>query len=270
LDGHRRQAEFRGLHLWTLVACVGGVLLWNFSFYRQDDLLSAGEPRGVPPAGVEGGADPQLAAGSTAGGMDLELMRPPLLDAPLSLDGVGDSPEERQGAQPDPDDAQRTRGAQSARIATGSAGEPGQLVEHLDPLRFVRGWVIDDLRTGLWETSYEGGEPRSSGHYSNDLRDGNWSFWAPSGGLVLNGDYRDGKREGVWNGWHPNGARRSQQSFSDGQLGGNWVLWFSTGQIKERGQYVRGLREGSWEFFDIQGNTDLRTGLYRNGRRISD
>ena len=82
--------------------------------------------------------------------------------------------------------------------------------------------------------------------------------------------FLDGKQEGAWSGWNPDGTRRSEQYYSQGRRTGTHTLWFTNGQIKETGPYVNGLRHGPWQFYDFQGNPDLRTGTYVNGQRVTD
>ena len=177
--------------------------------------------------------------------------------APAGEGAVGDAGEVWQG-----DQRLESQGAEH--------GESQDLVPHVDPLRFVRGWERDGQRTGLWQTTYEDGRPRSSGNYEEDVREGRWRFWARSGQLEISGDYRGGRRDGAWSGWHPDGSRRSQQAYDQGLRTGAWTLWYSNGQIEESGLYVRGLRQGPWQFYDFQGNPDLRTGTYQNGQRTTD
>ena len=262
---HPRSSELASLPLWTVMACAIGVLLWNVRFYRADsELQAAGHPDAV--ASLDGAGDPSSGAEAHGRGLGVHLAGSARSDARMEETGSGASAGEKAAGDP----GEVWQGDQGLESQGAEHGESQDRVRHVDPLRFVRGWERDGRRTGLWETTYEDGQPRSSGNYEDDVREGRWRYWARSGQLELSGDYRGGRRDGAWRGWHPNGSRRSQQAYDLGLRTGAWTLWYSNGQIKESGLYARGLRQGPWQFYDFQGNPDLRTGTYLNGQRTTD
>ena len=65
-----------------------------------------------------------------------------------------------------------------------------------------------------------------------------------------------------------------QGSFKNGMREGEWTEWQDTGptfRYKSRGNYKNGKREGAWVYYDGRQNSiEEKTGIYKNGKKISD
>ena len=65
--------------------------------------------------------------------------------------------------------------------------------------------------------------------------------------------------------------RLERGKFKNGQREGTWVSYHENGQLSYKGEYKNGSREGPWVYFNFDGSEDtLRSGVYRNGRKVSD
>ena len=86
------------------------------------------------------------------------------------------------------------------------------------------------------------------------------------------GNFKHGRKEGKWVSFDSN----SQLLDCKGALKnflreGTWVCYFTNGRLARHGEYKNGSREGPWVYFNFDGSEDtLRSGVYRNGRKVSD
>ena len=266
---HPSHSELASLPLWTVMACALGVLMWNFGTQGPvSSGLHAAELESS--VALAGGVD-GFHAGRDVNGVGSEpgaiMMEPVRLDASSghhTADGTdgGDSQAKATG------EGGTAASGQDAKDVPGEGGSNQSGAG--GSLSCPNGRDEDGKRIGMWETFHKNGQSESRGRYEDDKREGRWQSWSDSGRLVRDGAFLDGKQEGAWSGWNPDGTRRSEQYYSQGRRTGTHTLWFTNGQIKETGPYVNGLRHGPWQFYDFQGNPDLRTGTYVNGQRVTD
>ena len=63
-----------------------------------------------------------------------------------------------------------------------------------------------------------------------------------------------------------------QGEFKNGKREDAWSFFNKNGQLNTKGNYKNGKEEGSWVWYDENGTiiTELLTGTYKDGKRISD
>lgn len=69
---------------------------------------------------------------------------------------------------------------------------------HSNGLIHVRGWMVDSLREGTWNTYRENGLPWSQVDYVGGQKEGVFRTWHDSGFPHIEGQHKNGAPSGVW------------------------------------------------------------------------
>ena len=74
-----------------------------------------------------------------------------------------------------------------------------------DGTKYVRGWLRNGKRHGLWTEHHPKGG-RTESEYLDGVRHGVEAAWHPDGRTKFLGQYEDGEMSGAWTSWHDGGA----------------------------------------------------------------
>ena len=125
---------------------------------------------------------------------------------------------------------------------------------------------------GSWVYYHDNGQLDSKGDYKNGNGDGFWIGYYENGQLKSKGNWKNGKKDGSWFNYYQNGQLDSKGDYKNGKKEGSWVSYYTNGQLDYKGEYKNGKQEGSWVWYDENGTiiTELLTGTYKDGKKISD
>ena len=110
------------------------------------------------------------------------------------------------------------------------------------------------------------------GSLKNGKEEGSWIYYWDNGQFKSKGDFKNGKEDGSWVDYHENGQLSSKGVFKNGKEDGSWVYYYKNGQLFYKGNWKNGKEEGYWVWYNKDGTviTELLTGTYKDGKRISD
>ncbi|WP_171263544.1 toxin-antitoxin system YwqK family antitoxin [Acinetobacter sp. ANC 5054] len=139
----------------------------------------------------------------------------------------------------------------------------------------------DDLiGSGVFESYYPNGKPRSRIEYRDGSYQGKLQFWFPNGLKQQENTIIDGESEGDYKIWHPNGQIALSMKYKNGVENGlrqRWYkdgkpwtsavfqnnklisdlkMWFENGKLERHGYYRDGVRHNSYKIWYDDGKPE--------------
>jgi antitoxin component YwqK of YwqJK toxin-antitoxin module len=85
------------------------------------------------------------------------------------------------------------------------------------------------------------------------------------------GKLKDGKFHGPWVYYRADGQLWGKGEYKSGKKEGPWIYYHANGELFMKGGFNNGKREGLWfEYFNDGTPYEAMSGIFRNGRKISD
>ncbi|OTG64210.1 toxin-antitoxin system YwqK family antitoxin [Acinetobacter silvestris] len=134
--------------------------------------------------------------------------------------------------------------------------------------------------SGIFESFYPNGKPRSrieytDGTYNGDLKfwfanglkeqestvrngasNGAYRIWHPNGQLALSMGYKDDMQNGMKQRWYENGEPWTYVRFENNKMVGELKQWYRNGKLERLGAYRDGVRHGTYKTWYADGTPE--------------
>lgn len=123
------------------------------------------------------------------------------------------------------------------------------------------GTVKDRMKVGTWQTFYDDGNKRETGHFTDDIYYVD-AMWSPGGNILVE------KGEGVFESYDTEGNLLETGNVSGGLREGEWTAYYplSDRTLMSTTQYVKGEPDGLQQYFYEDGILQFE-GAIKNGKR---
>ncbi len=140
-----------------------------------------------------------------------------------------------------------------------------------------KGFYIENLKQGVWQTYHEGGAVHGEEKYRDDVAideriyffangnvkmktmiqngksHGDHKEYYVDGAISVSGYYHNGKIDGEWKEYSENGLTKEIYNCQSGLWHGKYQKYHDNGNIAEQGRYDLDQKTGTWEYFDKNG-----------------
>src|SRR5690606_22132632 len=126
-------------------------------------------------------------------------------------------------------------------------GQPREEINYTteEDFEIVSSWTMTGEQTvkngtGIFQTTYDNGNPAAIGEVQNGKKMGIWKKYYPDGGLSEEGYYQDSIYF-LSSAWHADGTVMVKNGT------GEFVSYFEgTNEVQTKGQFINGLKDGDW------------------------
>ena len=115
-------------------------------------------------------------------------------------------------------------------------GKPRSLIEYTDG--------IYNGKINFWFTN---GLKEQESNVSNGISHGEYRIWHPNGQLALSMGYKEGMQNGMKQRWYENGEPWTYARFENDKIVGELKQWYRNGKLERLGTYRDGVRHGTYK-----------------------
>lgn len=138
----------------------------------------------------------------------------------------------------------------------------------------VEGWkqglMKNGKKEGSWISYYDNGQLQEKSNYKNGRPHGFAIGYYKNGTIHYETNWKNGQEHGDWRDNYEYGTIRRKGQYKFGKMEGYWEYYHKNGELNEKLNYQNGKLEGFQEYWNSNGARMSTTGMYKNGKKISD
>ena len=138
----------------------------------------------------------------------------------------------------------------------------------------VEGWkqglMKNGKKEGKWIIYHKNGQLSAKENYQNGGNHGFQIGYYDNGVLFYKTNWKNGQSHGYWESYWKNSNLEGKGNYKFGEKEGYWEYYHRNGELDRKLNFHNGKMEGFQEFWHYTGVKSSRTGMYKNGKKISD